>query len=201
MHHFVVKFSKFPSPQAARGHWPSLPKSCGRSWLPARPIIRPEQCECQRKKRSAPTVANQCIGVSVLPTFKTDEIIVIIENAYRKFGGLCVRLLRCRSVQCAAIKIQDTHLSVTTSANLHRRKKNSSTDSKENFLCICDEDFHLTCTMLLHYLVKLKNSKTPQLWNLIYFTWNFNKMGLTNDEPIEMPCGGSRLVWVQETTR
>jgi len=31
MHHFVVKFSKFSSPQAARGHWPPWPKSCGRS--------------------------------------------------------------------------------------------------------------------------------------------------------------------------
>jgi len=31
MHHLVVRFSKFSSPQAAKGHWSPLPKSCGRS--------------------------------------------------------------------------------------------------------------------------------------------------------------------------
>jgi len=33
MHHFVVKFSKFSSPQAVRGHWLPYPKSCRRSWV------------------------------------------------------------------------------------------------------------------------------------------------------------------------
>jgi len=32
-------------------------------------------------------------------------------------------------------------------------------DSKENSLCTHHKDFHLTCNMLLHYLVKVKNPK------------------------------------------
>ena len=41
MHHFVLKFSKFSSPQAARGHWPPQPKSCGRSCVHRRLSRRP----------------------------------------------------------------------------------------------------------------------------------------------------------------
>ena len=35
----------------------------------------------------------------------------------------------------------------------------SPVDSCENSLCIYYKDFHLTCNMLLHYLVKFENPK------------------------------------------
>ena len=38
--------------------------------------------------------------------------------------------------------------------------------SQRNFQCACDRDFHLTSSMLLHYLVKSENSKHKQNYNL-----------------------------------
>jgi len=38
-------------------------------------------------------------------------------------------------------------------------QKISPLDSQENSLCGHRKDFHLTCNMLLHYLVKVENPK------------------------------------------
>jgi len=35
----------------------------------------------------------------------------------------------------------------------------SPIDSYENFLCIYHKDLHITCSMLLHYLLKVENPK------------------------------------------
>jgi len=41
MHHFVVRFSKFSSPQAARGHWPP---SQNPTDVPGREVVRSQYC-------------------------------------------------------------------------------------------------------------------------------------------------------------
>jgi len=42
----------------------------------------------------------------------------------------------------------------------------SPVHSSENFLCIYYKDFHLTCNMLLHYLVKFENPKMFRIFTL-----------------------------------
>jgi len=39
-------------------------------------------------------------------------------------------------------------------------------DSQENSLCTHHKDFHLSCNMLLHYLVKVKNPKCYPIFTL-----------------------------------
>jgi len=68
MHHFVVKFSKLSSTQAARVHWPSYPKSCRRSCMHKTPIHSPSW-ECCNK-------TFQCL-ISKCPNFRCDEKIII----------------------------------------------------------------------------------------------------------------------------
>jgi len=40
----------------------------------------------------------------------------------------------------------------------------SAIDLQENYLCIHDKDFHLTCSMLPQYLVKFENPKMPVIF-------------------------------------
>ena len=42
----------------------------------------------------------------------------------------------------------------------------SPSDLQENCLCTRHKDFHLTCNMLLHYLVKVENPKCYPIFTL-----------------------------------
>jgi len=97
-----------------------------------------------------------CNLLLVLTLTKMNVMHVIINNVYKL----------SHFVHCVSKKKQYAWLLVITSANVDRFSKFFSlTNTQENSLCNCSRVFHLTLSMLLHYLVKLEN------YNCCRFRW------------------------------
>ena len=105
MHHFVVKFSNFSSPQAARGHWSPNQTSWG----------RPCKCHLLKSHNEGPsfTCDKCCKKFSLCSQFKA-----------HLFRHEAVRLYVCdecpKRYYTVSQKKQDTKLLPITSANINR---------------------------------------------------------------------------------
>ena len=80
MHHFVVKFSKFSSPQAARGIDPPQPKSCGRSCALAKipnPRLKAGCIGTKRELRVALLLSNSKFIDMLKPTLSVRGIRIV----------------------------------------------------------------------------------------------------------------------------
>jgi len=108
MHHFVVKFSNFSSPQAARGHWSPNQTSWG----------RPCKCHLLKSHNEGPsfTCDKCCKKFSLCSQFKA-----------HLFRHEAVRLYVCdecpKRYYTVSQKKQDTKLLPITSANINRFSK------------------------------------------------------------------------------
>jgi len=78
--------------------------------------------------------------------------------------------MRARGVLHGVYKYSPWCLIVTL-ANVDQFWKLSLVDSLENSICIHHKDFHLTCDMLLHYLVKFENPKMLPNFHTEHDSW------------------------------